>query len=156
MTDESQQSTAGPELGAVTGSTARRRYTAEMAKFVFREVMIPCPQCGSYHLGYSMPIQMKEPITMSDRAKQIIGKWARTVRDGRAMLEGPVRIVCRDCHHQGPPMDCGGRTSEEVGRDKAVADEVKRLWNSQSNDKTVATEGAARRSNEAAKLSIQE
>lgn len=115
--------------------TAAGRYTAARAKFVFACEMQPCPKCGSYHLGYSTPIQMKEPIAASDTAKQILGKWARAVRDGHTMLEGPVRIVCRACGHKGPAMDCTGRTSEEAGRDKAVADEVRRLWNSQSNGK---------------------
>lgn len=121
------------ELNNKTEGRAQRRYTAEMARFVFREAMIPCPKCGGCHLGYSTPIRMKEPITASDGARQILGKWARSVKDGHTMLEGPVRIVCRDCHHKGPPMDCAGRTSEEVGKDKAVAAEVRRLWNSQTN-----------------------
>lgn len=134
-------------IPTTTTPNTAMKYTAARTKFIFTQEMQPCPACGSYHLGYSTPIQMKEPITADDSAKQILGKWARAVKDGHTMLEGPVRIVCRDCHHKGPAMDCTGRTSEEVGRDKAVADEVKRLWNSQPTGSGVGAkllEGQAR------------
>lgn len=107
------------------------RYTKERAAFIFGQDMEPCPRCGSYHIGYSTPIKMAEPITPQDGARQILGKWARATQSGHTPLEGPVRLVCRECGHQGPALDCTGRTSEDVGCDPAVAAEVKRLWNTQ-------------------------
>lgn len=80
---------------------------------------------------WQTPIKMSEPILPTDSAKQLVGKWARAVKDGHTPLEGPVFLMCRDCYHNGPAMDCTGRTSEDVGRDKNVADTVKRLWNEQ-------------------------
>ena len=98
--------------------------------------MKPCPKCGSYHIKHQTPIQMKEPVLATDSAKQIVGKWARAVRDGNNALEGPVFLMCFDCGHKGPAVDCTGRTAEDVGRDPIVAATVKRLWNEQSNERT--------------------
>lgn len=105
--------------------------TAKQAAFVFGQDMKACPKCGSFYMMHQTPIVMKEEILPTDSAKQLLGKWARAVKDGHTPLEGPVFIMCRDCGHKGPAADCSGRTSEEVGRDKAVADTVKRLWNEQ-------------------------
>lgn len=74
---------------------------------------------------------MREPILAGDSAKQAVGKWARAIRDGATPLEGPVFIACFDCGHNGPSLDCSGRTSEDVGADKYVAAKVKELWNNQ-------------------------
>ena len=105
---------------------------AKRAAFIFAQPMQPCPKCGSYNFKYQTPIQMREPILATDTAKQMVGKWARAVQGGNTPLEGPVFIMCFDCGHKGPSVDCSGRTSEDVGRDKRVADEVKRRWNEQN------------------------
>jgi len=110
---------------------ALEKKARERAAFIFGEAMRPCPKCDGFQLGYSMPIQMKEPIEPGDDAKKILGKWARSVKDGPTMLEGPVRIVCRECGHRGPHIVCYGRTAEDVGKDAEVAKELKRLWNNQ-------------------------
>ena len=107
------------------------KYTAQRAKISFGQSMQPCPKCSGFNFRYQTPIKMKEPILATDSAKQLLGKWARSTKDGNTPLEGPVFIMCFDCGHKGPAMDCTGRTSEDVGRDKAVADTVKRLWNDQ-------------------------
>jgi hypothetical protein len=110
----------------------KRPRTAATAKFVFGQEMKPCPKCGSFNMFWQTPIKMdREPILATDTAKQLVGKWARATKDGHTPLEGPVFLMCRDCWHKGPAMDCSGRTSEEVGRDKNVSDTVKRLWNEQ-------------------------
>lgn len=95
--------------------------------------MKACPKCSGYNIGYSTPIKLDEP--MPTTAKGMLGAWARARKSGQTPLEGTCRIMCRDCGHLGPAVDVSGRTSEDVGRDKAVADETKRLWNSQPNDK---------------------
>ena len=79
------------------------------------------------------PIVMKEPILPTDTAKQLLGKWARSVKGGNTPLEGPVFLMCRECGHRGPSVDCSGRTSESVMKDARVASEIKRLWNEQAS-----------------------
>lgn len=113
------------------GGVVRTSRTAKQAAFVFGQQMKPCPKCGSFNMFWQTPINMKEEILETDSAKQMVGKWARAIKDGCTPLEGPVFLMCRDCYHKGPAMDCSGRTSEEVGRDKEVADTVKQLWNTQ-------------------------
>jgi len=109
--------------------------TAASAKFVFGQDMKPCPKCGSFNMFWQTPIKMdKEPILPTDTAKQLLGKWARAIKDGHTPLEGPVFLMCRDCYHKGPSVDCSGRTSEDVGSDRKVADKVKRLWNTQEGE----------------------
>ena len=105
---------------------------ARRAEFIFGQPMKPCPKCGSYNLKFQTPIVMKEPIAEGDTAKQMVGKWARAVIGGATPLEGPVFIMCFDCFHNGPAMDCRGMTSEEVGRDRYVSGTFKRLWNEQA------------------------
>ena len=107
------------------------RYTAERAKFVFGQEMKACPKCSGYTIGYSTPIKLDGPLPKT--ARGLVGMWARAVKSGRTSLEGTCRIMCRGCGHLGPSVDVRGRTSEDVGSDKAVADEVKRLWNSDLN-----------------------
>jgi len=106
--------------------------TAQTAKFIHGIEMKPCPSCGAFNMHYRMPIQMKEPILATDGARQILGKWARSIKDGNTPLEGPCFMVCEDCGHKGPSIDCSGRTSEDVGKDPLVASEIKRIWNSQT------------------------
>ena len=104
---------------------------AKRAAWIFNCEMKPCPKCGGYDLHHQTPIK-QEPILATDGARQILGKWARAVKDGHTPLEGPVFIMCFACGHCGPSMDCTGRTSEDVGQDPVVSKEVKRLWNNQA------------------------
>ncbi len=106
------------------------KHTADSAKFIFGQLMIPCPKCGSYHIGYSTPIKLDAPLP--DDAKGALSAWAKATKAGRTPLEGTCRLMCRDCGHKGPSVDVSGRTAEDVGKDKAVADETKRLWNAQA------------------------
>lgn len=105
-------------------------------EWVFGSPMNPCPKCQGYNLIYQTPIKMDTPISESDGPRQILGKFAKQMKremDGTAplMLEGPVYVMCRDCGHRGPTMDCSGRTRADVGQDKQVARTIKSLWNSQ-------------------------
>ena len=108
------------------------RDPAARAKFVFGQPMKPCPKCGSYSLIHQTPIKMAEPITAADSAKQAVGKWAREMLRGDPEMEGPVFIMCRECFHKGPAVDCTGMTREQVGQSSKIAADVKRLWNEQS------------------------
>lgn len=104
---------------------------AKRAEWVYGQPMKPCPRCYSYNMKWQTPIRM-ESIGDGDAAADIVQKWARATRDGLTPLEGPVYLHCADCLHRGPALDCSGMTREEVGRDRHVAAEVKRLWNSQA------------------------
>lgn len=111
-----------------------QKYTAKRAAFVFAQPMNPCPKCGSYHFMHQTPIKMDEPILATDTGKSLLGKWARAQRGSLGEdtpMEGPVFIMCFDCGHNGPAVDCTGMTRGQVGQDRRVADEVKRLWNEQ-------------------------
>ncbi len=108
------------------------RHTAARAKVVYGRDMKPCPKCGSFNFQYQTPIKME--TTGKETARQLLGKYARATREGVTLLEGPVFLMCFECGHKGPSMDCTGRTSEDVGKCKVVADMVKRLWNDQSNE----------------------
>lgn len=101
-------------------------------EWIFGQPMNPCPKCGGYDLMYQTPIQLSEPV--GDTPRDIVRAWARATRAGRTPLEGPVYLMCRTCGHHGPALDCSGRTQEDVGRDPAVAREVKRLWNEQPRE----------------------
>lgn len=109
---------------------------AKRAEFVFGQPMKPCPKCGSYRMGYQTPIKLD--IKPDDSARQIVEKWALEVKATSGILEGPVFLVCQDCRHKGPSLDCSGRTSADVGRDPKVSAEVKRLWNSQEQKTPVS------------------
>ena len=113
---------------------------ASRCAFVFGRPMKPCPACGGYRLGFSVPIKMDRANL--DTAKKILAEWAKRTRDGNTPLEGTCRIVCRDCHHMGPSVDVVGRTAEDVGRDAVVASRCKELWNGVDNVK-VQEEGKA-------------
>jgi hypothetical protein len=116
------QSTGGPAM-------KRFEYTAELAKIIFGQPMNGCPKCGSYELRYQTPIKLD--LDGTETASQIIGKWARATKKTGGILVGPVFLMCVKCGHNGPAVDCTGRTSEDVGRDPKIAAEVKRLWNEQ-------------------------
>jgi hypothetical protein len=128
QTESSQQSTAS---AASTGSTASNRFTADRAKFIFGQPMNPCPECGSYNIGYSMPIKLDDPLPDPLTPKSLLSAWAKATKGGRTPLEGTCRLMCKECGHYGPSVDVSGRTSEDVGQDKVVAAETKRLWNQQ-------------------------
>lgn len=97
---------------------------------MFGQDMRACPTCGGYHLQYQTPIKMEDPITDSDDAKTMVKKWAKSyMKDER--LEGPVFIMCFECGHKGPSVDCAGRSRDDVGQDKNLADTIKSLWNNQ-------------------------
>lgn len=106
------------------------KHTAKRAAFVFGQEMKACPACGGWHFMVQTPIKM-EPIAATDTAKQLVGKWARATIAG-AVMDGPVFIMCFDCGHKGPGVACEGRTRDEVGQDRALYTEVKRLWNEQT------------------------
>lgn len=103
----------------------------EKCAFIFGQQMKPCPECGSYDLISQNPIKLKESIPEDLDPRKILGIYARAIRDGRTELEGPCFIMCKDCGHHGPHVDCTGRTSEDVGQDPVVWAEMKRLWNEQ-------------------------
>jgi hypothetical protein len=107
--------------------------------WVYGQEMEPCPKCGSYNLKYQTPIkqskEIKEAFEDSEfRPEVLVKAWAKATKSGHTELEGPSYLMCWDCWHKGPAVDCTGRTSEEVGQDKAVADEIKRLWNEAARD----------------------
>ncbi len=110
------------------GNAPMNKYTAKRAEFVFGQPMKPCPKCGDYEIKWQTPI--KAGVVPGDSVKQMVAKWARANREG-AMLEGPIFLRCFACGHDGPSVDCTGRSRDDVGRDLVVAAEVKRLWNSQ-------------------------
>ncbi len=103
---------------------------ASRAAWVYGQPMAPCPKCGSYNMKPQMPIQIE--LTGSETAPQLIGKWARATKAGATPLAGPCYYICWDCRHQGPAVDCAGRTSEDVRKDAALNSEMKRLWNTQA------------------------
>ena len=84
-----------------------------------------CPACGSWNLKPQTPVDVEIDIT---DVRKALGQYARAIKAGATPLIGPCYIMCFDCFHKGPSVDCTGRTSEDVGRDKAVFDEMKRLW----------------------------
>ena len=113
------------DCAAASGDPASR------CAWVFGQPMKPCPHCGGYKLGYQTPIKMDDPVGEGDGAKEILRKYARSVKGGATPLVGPVYMWCQTCFHKGPSVDCSGRTAEDVGRDAKVAAEVRRLWNTQ-------------------------
>jgi hypothetical protein len=115
-------------------SSASLRDPASRAEFVFGQRMNPCPACGGYNIGFSTPIKLDGPLP--DTAKGMLGAWAKARKGGSTPLEGVCRIVCRSCGHLGPSVNVKGRTAEDVGRDKTVCAEVKRLWNLQQYEAT--------------------
>uniref|UniRef100_A0A6M3LKY8 Putative restriction alleviation protein n=1 Tax=viral metagenome TaxID=1070528 RepID=A0A6M3LKY8_9ZZZZ len=96
--------------------------------FKKREYQKPCPKCGSWDIIPQTPIKID--ITREDLVdpKKVLGKWAREIRLTGGILEGPCFIMCRNCGHKGPSVDCSGRTSEDVGKDPKVYSEIKKLW----------------------------
>ncbi len=105
------------------------RHTKENTKFIFGQEMQPCPKCGSYNIGYQTPIVCE--VTGHESIRELLTKFARATKAGATPLQGPVYLHCRECSHKGPAVNCSGRTVEEIGQDRTVAAEVKRLWNEQ-------------------------
>ena len=85
----------------------------------------PCPKCGSWNIKPQMPIDVEIDIT---DARKALGQYARAIKAGATPLKGPCFIMCFDCGHKSPAVDCSGMTSEEVGRDKRVWSEMVKLW----------------------------
>ena len=104
---------------------------AKRCAFVFRQKMQPCPKCGGYNLKYQAPIRIDDPLPDDLDARKMLGIWARARKKGATPLKGPVYLMCFDCFHKGPSVDCSGRTSEDVSCDPIVNTEVKRMWNEQ-------------------------
>ena len=102
---------------------------AKRAEWVYGQPMAPCPKCGSYKMHPQMPIQID--LEETDTALQVLGKYAKATKEGRTPLLGPAYYECRDCGHEGPAVDCTGRTSEEARLDVTLNKEMKRLWNEQ-------------------------
>ena len=103
---------------------------AKRAQWVYGQPMAPCPICGSYNMKPQIPIQLER--SGDETAQQLLGKWARATRAGATPLEGTAFFMCWDCGHKGPAVDCAGRTREDVGQDRALNAEIKRLWNTQT------------------------
>lgn len=103
---------------------------ADRAAWVYGQPMAPCPKCSSYNMAPAMPIQID--LTGRETAPELVGKWARATKAGATPLEGPAYYRCRDCGHKGPAVDCTGRTSEAARQDRALNNEMKRLWNTQA------------------------
>ena len=131
--------TTSERLPASAGS-ASFRDPAFRAKFIFGQEMKACPKCKGYNIGFSTPIKLDGPLP--DTAKGMLGAWAKARKSGSTPLEGTCRIMCRACGHLGPAVNVEGRTAEDVGRDKAVCDKVKLLWNSEQNEHAQRTGGA--------------
>jgi hypothetical protein len=109
--------------------TKQRRTSAERAAWVYGQPMVPCPKCGSYNMGPQIPIALE--TTGDETTPQLVGKWARATAAGATPLKGVAYYMCRDCLHEGPAVDCIGRTSEACRADRALNAEMKRLWNAQ-------------------------
>jgi hypothetical protein len=103
----------------------------KMCEYIYGMDMQPCPECGSYDIGYSTPIKLPEELPGAFNAKEFLKVWSKAVRGGATPLVGTSCMICRECGHRGPSIDVSGRTKEDVGKDPKVADELKRLWNSQ-------------------------
>ena len=108
-----------------------RPMTRERLAIIMGCEMKPCPKCGSWDIKAQTPIVSDVTEEDLNDPRKVIGKWARAHRDGPVMLKGPCYFMCFSCWHHGPPVDCKGRTSEDVGQDREVFTEMKRLWNEQ-------------------------
>ena len=106
-----------------------KQYNAERAEFIFGQKMEPCPNCGGYHFAYRVPIRID--VDNDDNAREWIKKLAIAYRNGPVM-EGIAYIVCCDCQHRGPEFNCSHLSYDDVMKSEDVANEIKRLWNSQT------------------------
>ena len=102
---------------------------AKRAEWVYGQKMNPCPKCGSYDMFPQMPIEME--LKDADEPEKIVGRWAKLTASGGAVLEGPCYYMCMNCLHNGPSVNCAGRSAEEARKDPELNREMKRLWNSQ-------------------------
>lgn len=105
---------------------------ASRAAWVYGQTMAPCPACGGYNMKPQAPIKID--LSGDETPQQLLGKWARTTIGEVTPLEGPVYMMCWDCRHKGPSVDCTGRTSEDVRKDSALNAEIKKLWNAQPSN----------------------
>lgn len=92
----------------------------------------PCPKCGSWDIVAQTPIKVDIDDNDLKNPKKLIGKWAKEVNRTGGILAGPCYLMCKNCGHKGPSVNCEGRTSTDVGRDPIVFSEMKRLWREQS------------------------
>lgn len=92
-----------------------------------------CPKCGGYNIKAQVPIVMEE-IKADDSVKQILAKWARARKSGATPIKGVAFIMCFDCGHEGPKVDCTGMTAEQVSSSPAIFVKMKSLWNSQPKE----------------------
>ena len=105
------------------------RDPAKRAEWVYGQKMNPCPKCGSYDMFPQMPIVINRD---GDEAPEnVVSRWAKLTASGEAVLQGPCYYMCRSCLHNGPAVNCAGRSAEEARKDRELNREMKRLWNSQ-------------------------
>jgi hypothetical protein len=92
--------------------------------------MNKCPKCNSRNIKPQTPIKIPDNIELDiDNPKELLGQYAKIIKEGKTKLEGPVYFMCFDCFHKGPSLDCSGKTSEEVGQDPIIYQKMKDLWN---------------------------
>lgn len=99
----------------------------ETARIIFGEEMKPCPECGSFNIKGQTPVKIESDLDI----KSLLSQYAKMTMNGTDDLEGPCYLMCFDCMHKGPSIDCSGRTAADVGNDPKVWTEMKRLWNQQ-------------------------
>ena len=91
--------------------------TERRCEIIFGQTMKPCPKCKSFNLKYQNPIKLDAPLPDEFDVAKLVGIWARQKKSGETPLEGPCYLMCFDCFHKGPAVDCSGRTSEDVSLD---------------------------------------
>lgn len=106
--------------------------TKARLEFIMGQEMQPCPVCGSWDITAQTPIKMDLTDEDMKDGATLVSKWAKAKLSGNDWLEGPVFMMCCDCGHKGPSVDCSGRRSSDVGKDPKVSREIKDLWNSQA------------------------
>lgn len=82
------------------------------AKMIFGADMKPCPICSSYNLMYQTPID----IDHFKKTKEF-------------KLVGQCYIMCCNCGHKGPSVDCSGEDYHTVKADPVTASIIRKLWN---------------------------
>lgn len=107
------------------------KHTKRICTIIFRQEMEPCPKCGGYNLKYQTPIKRAGGLRKPLLTKELLVAWVKSVQEDGGELQGPCYIMCFDCWHRGPSLDCTGRKSTDVGRDPEIARKIKELWNSQ-------------------------
>ena len=96
---------------------------------IFGEPMKPCPKCDSYELNYQTPIKMNVPEDYTPQ--EMLMEWLNNPNSRTNKLEGPCFIMCWDCGHRGPAVDCSGKTLEDVSDNPEINKKMINLWNNQ-------------------------